>query len=136
MQWIREPAPTWDAGKQRLVGDAPAGIFELAPLGPGQAVPGEWWRVEQDGRLLGYGWMDVVWGDGEILLAVAPEARGRGVGAFILERLEAEARARGLRTVYNSVRPSHPRREEVTSWLMGHGFAASDHGERLARQVA
>lgn len=135
MQWIREQSPSWDAEKARIVGGAPAGIFDVAGFEPGEVVPGEWWRVQQDGLVLGYGWMDVVWGDGEILLAVAPDAQGHGVGAFIVEHLVDEARARGLGYVYNTVRPNHPQRQRVTTWLLGQGFSSADHGERLQRQV-
>ena len=35
-------------------------------------------------------------GDAEILVAVAPQAHGQGLGGFVLEHLEEEARARGL----------------------------------------
>ena len=31
-------------------------------------APGEWWRVEEEGgRVVAYGWMDVVWGDSSYL---------------------------------------------------------------------
>ncbi len=135
LSWTRESAPRWDADKQRIIGDAPAGIFDLRAPAEGDVVPGEWWRVDQDGAVVGYGWMDVVWGDGEILLAADPAHHGRGIGGFILDRLEDEARQRGLKYIFNSVRPDHPRRDEVTLWLQGHGFAATNHGARLQRQV-
>lgn len=135
MQWIREQSPSWDAGKASIIGDAPQGIFELGPFEAGQVVPGEWWRVQRDGRAVGYGWMDIVWGDGEILLAVEPSAQGQGVGGFILEKLVDEARARGLEYVYNTVRPGHPQKQRVTAWLLSQGFSSADHGERLQRRV-
>ena len=128
--WTHEDSPVWDEDKARIVGGAEPGVFDprFQELLPGDLVPGEWWHAEEDGRIVGYGWMDVVWGDAEILLAVAPDARGRGAGAFILERLEQEARARGLNRVYNTVRPEHPRAEAVTRWLVGHGFVPSEDG--------
>jgi GNAT superfamily N-acetyltransferase len=134
--WIHENPAMWDAGKARIVGAAPKGIFDsrYAAARIGDIVPGEWWRAEEDGRTVGYGWLDVNWGDAEIVLATDPEARGRGVGGFILSRLEDEARARGLNYLYNIVRPTHPDGPRVAAWLEGHGFSASVDG-RLLRAV-
>src|SRR5687768_9850876 len=97
LSWIHESPAKWDAGKARLVGRAPRGTFDARyeHAHEGDLVPGEWWRVEEDGRTIGYGWLDVNWGEAEILLATDPEVRGRGVGTYILLNLEAEAHARG-----------------------------------------
>lgn len=133
--WIAETNPRWDAGKQRIVGGAPAGAFHLGDLSPDAPAPGEWFRVEEDGQTVGYGWMDVVWGDGEVLLAVDPAAQRRGLGAFILDHLEQEAAARGLNRIYNTVRPSHPDRAAVSAWLRGRGFSAPEGDEALVREV-
>ncbi len=132
-QWIKESNPVWDEGKQRIVGKAPAGISDrrYAELESDQLVPGGWWRAEEDGRVVGYGWLDVVWGDAEILLATNPAAQKDGVGSFILEHLEDEGRARGLNYLYNVVRPTHPNAKEVTSWLEKRGFKASEDGSLL-----
>ncbi len=135
LEWIRENPPRWDADKARIVGDAPEGIFGLPRRAEGELVAGEWWRVEEDGRVVGYGWMDTVWGDAEILLAVDPAARGRGVGSFVVERLEAEAAARGLNYLYNVVRPTHPERDAVVAWLEGRGFERRRDGRLVKRVV-
>jgi ribosomal protein S18 acetylase RimI-like enzyme len=134
--WIRESPARWDEDKARIVGEAPPGIFDTRyrDAEPGQIIPGEWWRVEDDGRALGYGWLDTVWGDAEILLAVDPAAQRRGVGSFILDHLDAEARTRGLNYLYNLVRPTHPHAAEVIRWLQKHGFRAQEDG-RLLRGV-
>ena len=71
----------------------------------------------------------------EILLAVAPDARGAGLGTYILDRLEDEARTRGLNYLYNVVRPTHPDREAVSRWLAARHFRPSDEGH-LKRAVA
>lgn len=136
LSWIHESPAKWDADKVRLVGRAPAGVFgpRYAAAREGEIVAGEWWRVEEAGRTIGYGWLDVNWGDAEILLATDPEARGRGVGTFILLNLEAEAFARGLNYLSNVVRETHPERERVTAWLAGRGFVPSEDG-RLMRAV-
>ncbi|MEZ6197084.1 MAG: GNAT family N-acetyltransferase [Planctomycetota bacterium] len=130
LTWIHESNPHWDDDKVRIVGGAGGGVFDAryAALAAGESVPGEWWRVEDDGRVVGYGWLDVVWGDAEILLATHVEARGQGVGTFILEHLEHEARKRGLNRLYNTVRPKHPDRAAVSAWLEGKGFRGSEDG--------
>mgnify|MGYP001583157265 FL=1 len=137
MRWIHEVTPTWDDDKARIVGDAPAGIFDgrLGEMSRGALVAAEWWRVEDEGRTVGFGSLDVVWGDAEILLATAPDARERGVGTFIIEHLVVEARARGLRYVYNLVQPNHPEAERVTTWLRERGFEEARDG-RLRRGVS
>lgn len=130
MDWIKEGPTRWDDDKQRIIGDAPTGIFDrrYRELKKGDIVPGEWWRVEDAGRVVGYGWLDIVWGDGEILLATAPESRGKGVGSFILRQLEKEARRRGVNYLYNMVRPTHPDGDRVTAWLEERGFEAAEDG--------
>jgi len=65
---------------------------------------------------------------------VAPDARGKGVGAFILERLADEARHLGLHRLYNIVRPTHPDSAKVTRFLTARGFTASEDGS-LYRSV-
>lgn len=136
LDWIRESPARWDADKARIVGSADIGIFDsrYARCTEGALVPGEWWRVEDSGRVVGYGWLDTVWGDAEILLATDAGERGRGVGTFTLDHLEAEARARGLNYLYNLVRPTHPRPRELTAWLERRGFRADEDG-RLLRAV-
>ena len=136
LEWIREQNPVWDKDKRWIVGEAPAGVFDsrYRELEDGALVPGEWWRAVQDGKTVGFGWLDVVWGDAEILLATDREARGQGVGTFILEHLEHEAHAQGLNYLTNIVRPTHPDGEAITAWLSKRGFKASEDG-RLLRAV-
>ena len=134
LTWIAEDTPRWDADKQRIVAGTPEGTFDLRSIRPGDLAPGEWFRVEDGGNVVGYGWMDATWGDAEILLAVDPEARDRGVGTFILDHLAGEAAARGLNYLYNAVRPTHPEREAVTRWLTSRRFAPSGDG-LLKRRV-
>lgn len=135
LTWIRETPPVWDQHKQRIIGGAPAGVFSLGPLQPGEVVPGDWWRVEHDGQVLGYGWMDHAWGDAEILLAVSPDQQSRGAGTFILDRLEDEAAERGINYLYNEVPQAHPDRAGLERWLQRRGFVASQEGGLLKRRV-
>lgn len=136
LEWRKESTPVWDEPKQRIVGNAPAGIFDryYAELEPGGGVNGEWWGVVADRQVIGYGWLDVVWGDAEILFAIDPSVQGRGIGRFIVERLDGECRSRNLNYMFNAVSPTHPRSDWMTAWLIKLGFEASSDG-RLTRAV-
>jgi N-acetylglutamate synthase-like GNAT family acetyltransferase len=134
MTWVHEEDPRWDGDRERVFASIPEGVFRTASRSPGERLDSDWWRVERDGRVVGYGWLDDVWGDAEILLAVEAGARDSGVGSFALRHLEEEAAARGLNYVVNVVRDTHPQRERVTAWFLAHGFAGTDDG-RLRKQV-
>jgi N-acetylglutamate synthase-like GNAT family acetyltransferase len=133
--WIHESPPRWDAAKAAAVGAAPPGVFAFEDYRLGDLLPGEWWRVEHEGEVAGYGWMDATWGDAEILLVVVPAWQRRGAGTFILNHLEQEARASGLNYLYNVVAPGHPEAEAVTQWLERRGFTRARDG-RLVRLAA
>lgn len=136
-RWIHENPAVWTADKARIVGRAPEGIFDAryAKAKEGDMVPGDWWRVEDDGRTVAFGWMDVVWGDAEILLATAPEERNKGIGSYVLELLADEAHKRGVNYLYNVIRPTHPDPEPVERFLKKRGFEPSEDG-RLFRSIA
>ena len=135
LTWIREDTPRWDAGKQSIVAGAPAGALSIGRFVDGDLVPGEWFRVEDEGKTIGYGWMDCTWGDAEVTFAVDPRRQRVGVGAFIVEHLGKEAAARGVNYLYNAVQPTHPQRDEVTRWLTHRGFLPSGDG-LLKRRVS
>jgi len=132
--WIQENPPHWDRSKARIVGESP-GIFGLGPYRDGDMLPGEWWRVEENGAVLGFGFMDCTWGDAEILLAVDASRRREGVGTFILERLAEEALARGVNYLYNEIRATHPDPERLARWLENRGFKSSRDDRLLRRSV-
>ena len=136
LEWVHESIAHWDADKARIVGGARSGSLPegIARRAEGDVLPDDWWRVEHDGRCVGYGRMDVTWGDAEILLVVEPEAQHRGVGSFILEQLEHEARAGGLNYLYNQVQPEHPAHDEITGWLRNRAFSQTEDG-KLARAI-
>ena len=126
--WTREDTPVWDAAKQTIVGGAPAGALDVPPRELGELAPGEWFRVERAGAIVGYGWMDCTWGDAEVTLAVDAKHGGQGVGAFILSHLEKEAATRGVNYLYNAVPATHPEADKVTRWLESLGFQRSGDG--------
>jgi N-acetylglutamate synthase-like GNAT family acetyltransferase len=137
LEWVAEKSARWDENKRRIVGEAPVGVFDrrYRELSEGEVLAGDWWRVEEDGEVVGYGWLDVVWGDAEVLLATAPGKENRGIGAFILKELEREAGSRGLNYLYNVVRPTHPDGKNVTDWLVKRGFKLSEDGSFLRAVV-
>jgi GNAT superfamily N-acetyltransferase len=134
--WTHEPRPTWDADKRRVVGSAPAGVFDLS-YADDAALPGDWWCARTgEGEVVGYGWLDATWGgDAEILLAVDAGARRRGVGSFVISHLEDEAASRGLNYVYNTVRDSHPDRDDLHDWLAVRGYRGSTTDTTLRKRV-
>lgn len=128
LQWVREEKPVWDADKVRVIGGAPEGTFVL-PFHDGDPLPGTWWSVRDGDGVVGYGRLDISWGgDAEILLAVDPDRQQRGVGSFILERLEQEADSRGINYVYNVIRDT-PNRDLVHDWLVVRGFEGPYDGD-------
>lgn len=138
LQWVADPDPHWDDDRARVFGTVPDGVFPAVPRIAGERLTGDWWAVVADGRTVGYGWLDDVWGDAEILMAVQVDARGTGAGSFALSRLEAEATDRGLNYVVNVVRDTHPERDRVTAWLLARGFGAAEDGrlrKRVGREV-
>jgi N-acetylglutamate synthase-like GNAT family acetyltransferase len=134
LSWVKDDDPRWDAERERVFASVGPEIFPGLTRETGARLPGDWWRVEDGGRVVGYGWLDDVWGDAEILLAIERPARGTGAGTFTLAKLEEEARARGLNYVLNVVRDTHPDRAAVTAWFLAHGFAGTEDGA-LRKQV-
>lgn len=133
-EWIADAAPTWDATRAAAFSPSGPEHHGLGSPVEGAALGDAWWRVAEDGETLGYGRLDDTWGDAEVLVAVVPAHRGRGVGAFAMDRLEREAASRSLNYVYNVVPVGHPDAAAVTAWLTARGFDARDDGE-LRRRV-
>lgn len=131
--WTHENPPRMDAAKDAIVRRGLNDMFGFDLLKDGDLVSGEWWRVEENGQTLGYGWMDATWGDAEILLAVDPKTRERGVGSFILEQLEREAAGRGLNYMYNVIPEGHPDPDWLKRWLGSRGFELTRDGHMKRR---
>lgn len=121
--WSKEDRPTWDADKQRIFRPAELAAVGLTAPDTGDPLADEWWRAsDEDGTVVGYGWLDNEWGDAQITFVVDRDRRGEGIGAFVVAALEAEAAAQGVNYIYNVVPDSHPDPEWMTGWLTGHGF--------------
>jgi N-acetylglutamate synthase-like GNAT family acetyltransferase len=132
--WVREHTALWDADKQRIIGGMP-GVFAVSASTPGAVLPGDWWRVEHNGRVSGYGWMDYSWGDAEVLLAVESASQSRGIGTFIVDRLDEEAATRGLNYLYNVIPAQHPDKNGLKRWLLQRGFVGAQEGDLFKRTV-
>jgi GNAT superfamily N-acetyltransferase len=132
LEWVFEHPALWDEPKIRIIGEAAAGVFDarFRRCTPGQTLPGDWWHAmdKGTGKVLGYGWLDIVWGDAEVTFAVDPRAEKQGVGSYILSQMELEVRRRGVNYLYNTVRPTHPDADVVTAWLVKRGFKRSEDG--------
>lgn len=136
LEWVREQNPKWDADKQRLFGELAAGLFpELRASSLGTPLPGEWWRVVRGDETVAYGWMDITWGDAEMLVAVRSDQQRHGAGTYVIDRLDEEAAKRGVRYLYNVVPHAHPTPAALRGWLERRGFSESGEGGLLRRQV-
>lgn len=136
LEWIHENPARWDAAKAAVVATAPPGVFDFSGYTQGALLPGDWWRVERGGKVVGYGWMDATWGDAEVLLCVSASERNGGVGSFIMDHLEREAGQRGLNHLYNVIPSAHPDPARLSAWLTSRRFAPSEDGKVLRRVVA
>ncbi|ROR66075.1 ribosomal protein S18-alanine N-acetyltransferase [Agrococcus jenensis] len=85
----------------------PASAWEPATM---QAeIASEWGRyilaVDDEGRALGYAGLRAVGVEGDVqTIAVADDARGRGIGRALLTELLVEAERRGVRELFLEVR--------------------------------
>jgi ribosomal protein S18 acetylase RimI-like enzyme len=133
--WQHQEHPVWDEDKQRVVGGQAAGIFSLSHA-PGQDLADDWWAAsDASGRIVAFGWMDVTWGEAEILLAVEPDARQAGLGSFVLDQLEHEAASRGLNYVCNVVAETHPDHDAICDWLGVRGYQGDAQSGVLRKKV-
>ncbi len=77
--------------------------------------------AESDGEIVGYAGLLAAGGQADVLtIAVAAARWGQGIGSQLLDRLLAEARARGATEVFLEVRADNARAQRLYRWR---GFA-------------
>ncbi|WP_068259597.1 GNAT family N-acetyltransferase [Janibacter limosus] len=135
LAWEREDNPVWDADKARIAASAPDGALGL-DFADGAGLPGDWFVAKDAGAVVGFGFLDMTWGgDAEITLVVDSARQGAGVGTFVMDHLEQEARSRGINYVHNSVRDTHPQRDDVHDWLLVRGYKGNESDPTLRKHV-
>jgi mycothiol synthase len=89
------------------------------------------WLVELDGRLVGYA---ALFTERHVFVDayVHPEASGRGVGAWLAELAEAEARQRGLKLLRNGVLANDKRAHTL---LEARGYRIARHFYRMVIEL-
>ncbi|MFJ6131844.1 GNAT family N-acetyltransferase [Janibacter terrae] len=135
LTWEHEARPVWDADKARIAASAPDGALVL-DFADGAELPGDWFVARDGAEVVGLGVLDTTWGgDAEITLAVDAARQGQGVGSWVMEHLEQEARSRGINYVYNTVPDAHPQRDDVHDWLLVRGYRGNEGDASLRKRV-
>lgn len=135
LTWEHEDRPVWDADKARIAASAPDGALVL-DFADGAELPGDWFVARDGDDVVGLGVLDTTWGgDAEITLAVDASRQGHGVGSWVMDRLEQEARSRGINYVYNTVPDAHPQRDDVHDWLLVRGYRGNEGDASLRKRV-
>lgn len=100
---------------------------------------GHWTRLREDadGVLVGYAVATAAVDEMHLLnLTVAPPQEGRGHAQALLDALEAESLARGLRSLWLEVRPTNERARRLYAWRgfrevgLRRGYYPGPHGRR------
>lgn len=135
LTWEREARPVWDAEKASIAASAPDGALSF-DFADGAELPGDWFVARDGQTVVGFGSLDTTWGgDAEITLVVDGQHQGRGVGTFVMDHLEQEAGDRGINYVYNTVRDTHPQRDDVHDWLLVRGYKGNESDASLRKHV-
>ena len=115
----RQPNPVEPHYVQDFGRPADIGVIAESDEGPAGAA---WCRVLV-GADRGYGYVadDIP----ELVLAVAPEHRGRGLGSSLIDALKVAAAGAGFRALSLSVEPENPSRKLYER----NGFEVVDRGE-------
>ena len=101
------------AGAMEVMGSAFDPVYGEAwtssQLAGMMSLPGTWLTIARlDGATLGFAVMRAVVDEAELLLlAVAPQWRGRSIGRALLDDCLAQARVRGIRSMHLEVRSTN-----------------------------
>ncbi|MFE4354013.1 GNAT family N-acetyltransferase [Peribacillus butanolivorans] len=118
MKLIKEENPIWDIEKENIVGKVEGGTFNLDNLEVGTQLHQEWWKlIDDNDRVLGFGWINYENGDFEISLAVHKDYQGSGSGSIIIEGLESIAKEKGFNKTVAIVKKTNPNSLKMIKWL-------------------
>lgn len=125
MELINEKNALWDHEKERIVGEAKEGTFDMGDLKYGETLFQEWWKlIDEHKRIIGFGWVYKEEDDFEISVAVDKEHQGNGAGSFILGELEGIAKQLGFHQVIGIIKSTNQEATEVIEWLYRNGYVA------------
>ncbi|WP_158231574.1 GNAT family N-acetyltransferase [Sporosarcina sp. P18a] len=125
MELLKEEVHSiWDTEKENIFAEIAEGTFEdLSNLELGTPLYQEWWKlIDENGRILGYGWVSYRNDDFEISLVVDTKHQGVGLGSFIMDKLEAIAVEKGFNEIVAIVKNTNPNSEVMIKWLFKKGY--------------
>ncbi|GAA0337262.1 hypothetical protein GCM10008967_29430 [Bacillus carboniphilus] len=101
MEIIKEEHSIWDTEKEIIFAEVADGTFDnLNNLELGLQLNQEWWKlIDENEKVLGFGWVNYENDDFEISLVVDTNHQGEGLGSFIIEKLEAIALEKGFNKI-------------------------------------
>ncbi|MCM0625132.1 GNAT family N-acetyltransferase [Lysinibacillus sp. OL1_EC] len=125
MRLIKEENSIWNIEKETIVAEAGEGTFDNSNSELGTLLNQEWWKLIDDNeRLIGFGWVDYENDDFEISVAVTKEYQGLGLGSFILVELEHIAKEKGFNETVAIVKESNQESDKMIKWLYKKGYVA------------
>lgn len=120
--------PVWDQDKANVLG-LHHGAFNIGVTNVGDKLPETttWFRIDGPHRRLGYAWWEPFPLDEDpprmpLEIQMALEKTRQGHGSDALDLLQQEATARQHRAFVGRVMCTHPKPDEIKSWLLKHGF--------------
>jgi ribosomal protein S18 acetylase RimI-like enzyme len=135
MDWIQEQPALWDETKQNILG-ANKGAFDIEHTQVGGELDGVWFKLIDNNEIIGYGWIDLAYGNPEISIAVDSHKRFSGYGNTILRNLEEKALALGFSEVECIVRRKNADAINAIKWFHRNGFVPDWPGQEISIQTA
>ncbi|GEM_PF-5388488 len=124
MYWIKEDKAIWNENKARIIGSNIGSFFLDFPV-QSDILPGEWFNLtDENGEIVGYGWINVSEGDAEISVAIDGKYQGRGYGSQIIDNLYREVESLGFEEIIVVVRQENPNASDVVKWAYKNGYVA------------
>ena len=122
---IKEDNPIWNLEKNRIFTSIDQGTFEynLKELGLGIALEHEWWKLVENKKVLGFGWINYTNDDFEISFVVYDDYTGKGLGSFIINELEKLGESKGYRKILAIVKETNPNSEKIIEYLYRKGYS-------------